>query len=369
MTSAADPRIVTAIHDVLDPLTNERHDVVVGSGRWWRDGVPTSAARVRDVDGAHLWVLPGLYDADAHMPLLLTGPRAYDLFAAQWGGVTQMNVALPWQLLGATPIADVVAEAAKLTLPRITLLLSVMPNDESAGFAAWIGRNVGQVTDLLPPVCKLYTVDPNFDRNLDAVWGAGLVPMVFCETADDLERLLPHAHGPLHFRHATSAAVAAAMRSVDGATVQTSPHFLLPIPDDRRTALTVLPAPPGAADRSSLAAVFLEQIDVLASDHVSPAPAPPGGPGLQTQQHLMHALLAAASANGWPLGDVLRKATTAPAAVFGIARPPGFVVWDPATDDSTSTFPKQRPDRAPYLGLDLPGRVVAIGCGDAAAML
>lgn len=361
-----DPMLRTTFRDVLDPLSGRRHDVALGGGRRLS---PDGAGRSRDVDGSSMLLLPGLYDADAHMPLLLVGPRRYDLFAALWGGVQQMNVALPWQLLGSTALADVVAETAPIRLPRLTLLLSVSPTPESEGFAAWLQHHRDEVTEILPPLVKLYTADPHFDRNLDAVWDAGLTPVVFSYTPEDLERLLARAHAPIHFRHATSGPMVSAMRAVTGSTVQTSPHFLLPLADEHRERLVVLPTPPDAADRASLASVFVSEVDVIASDHVSPAPYPPAGPGLQTQQHFLHALVAAAAHYDWELSAVLAKATTAPAEVFRRPHLDGFVVFDPTVDDPTATFPKQSPERAPYLGVGLPGRVVAIGCEDRAVVL
>lgn len=355
----------TLLREVLDPLSGDRHDVAVCHGFRAAD---RAERRQLELDGRGWWLLPGLYDPDAHMPLLLTGPRQYDLFAALHGGVVHTSVALPFQLLRSAPFSDITEEMDRVTLPRLSPVLSVLPDDESREFAPWLGRHSEELSAHVR-VCKLYSADSHFRNNLDAVWQAGLTPAVYCSTLDDLEHLLGYAQAPLHFRHATSADAVKAMRTIEGATIQTSPHFLLPIDAEWSEGLTVLPRPPGNPQRSSLAAIVMEEVDILGSDHVSPAPSPPGGPGLQTQHHFLQALLAATRLYDWGLRDVLSKVADPAAKVMGTALDNSFLVVDPVAPQTVDRFPQQTPDRAPYIGLDLRGRVIAIGRDDFAVML
>jgi hypothetical protein len=353
--------MITTVHDLLDPLTGQRRSVQFAGSQLRAPGPDTSPANGRDIDGSSWWILPALYDADAHMPLLQAGLRRYDLTAALFGGVHHFNVALPWQLIRSRSLGSILTETAGTSLPRITLQLSVSPAADSAGFADWLAGHRSEVRELLAPVCKLHTVDPHFERNIEAVWTTGLKPAVFCYTWPDLLALVDRAHAPLHFRHATSAAMIDAIRAVPGATLQTSPHMLLPLAIGRRDALSVLPKPPADADRESLARRIVTDVDVIASDHVSPALGPQTGPGLQTQQHFISALLTACALYGWEIADIWPKVTTAPAEVFGIQPADGFVVVDPEAAITANRWPRQADDRAPYLGLELRGRVIAVG--------
>ena len=349
---------VTVLRGVFDPLSGERSDIAVQGRQLLAGAEPAD----REIDAGSWWRLPAVFDADAHMPSIATGVRAYDLYAARFGGVAQMTVALPYQLLGNRNPAPFVAELAAVEQPVITPVLSVYPTDESAGFASWFDRHQDALAGAAR-VCKLYTPDPNFRRNLDAVWAAGWTPAVFAYSPAELEHLLGYAHAPLHVRHATSGAAVKAVRAVPGATVQTSPHLLLDLALGRRAELAVLPTPPDPEDRAGLVSM-LADIDVLGSDHVSPPVGPPTGPGLQTQQHFVPALLTVAEEHGIELADLWPKVTSGPAAVFGVSPMPGFVVVDPTIRTAVGRWPRQRDDRAPYLGRELRGRVIAVSTGD-----
>ena len=90
--------ITTTIYDVLDPISAERKSIR-WQGNQLVDVAPTlSAVAGREIDGSSFWILPALYDADAHMPHVPFGVRLSDLHRALAGGVAHMNVALPWQL-------------------------------------------------------------------------------------------------------------------------------------------------------------------------------------------------------------------------------------------------------------------------------
>jgi dihydroorotase-like cyclic amidohydrolase len=353
--------IQTTVHDVLSLPENRRVSV-----RWTSDEGVRSADTFprgagRDIDGANLWLLPALYDADAHMPYVPSGVRRSDLQRALAGGVQQMNVAVPWHM-AREHLSEFAADSTRSPLPKIIPLLSVAPVAESADFAAWLKRHADELRSPFPRVCKLYSYDPNFDRNLDAVWAAGIKPMVWCAAEADLERLVERAKDqPLHLRHATSSAVVGTMKRARKATLQTSPHFLLPIAESKRESLTVLPPPTSLEQKLSLAEVFLDEVDFIASDHVAPPfMGPPTSPGLQTQQHFFCALLTLSDHYRWPLGRMLPKATTAPANVFGVAPPNGFILVDPTHTEVVSRWPGQAADRAPFEGLTMRGRVLAI---------
>lgn len=356
----------TTIHDLADPLTGERRSI-----RWRTGGgvclAPSfPAGEGREIDGAGLWLLPALYDADAHMPHLEFGVRRSDILRALTGGVAQMNVAVRWQLARTMDVAAIAEELARHRLPRIIPLLSVSPNAESEGFAAWLGAHRPALSERFLNVVKLYSNDPFLHRNLDALWAAGMTPMVWNADEASLADLVDRAGDrPLHLRHATSAGMVATMRRATGATLQTSPHFLMPIAEAKRRALVVLPPLLPAEAGRSLAEVFLDQVDLLASDHNAPFyRGAPVTPGLQTQQQFLPALLTLAEMFDWPLAAVLAKATTRPAAVFGVAAPGAFLVVDPEHREPVGNWPGQSPDRAPFEGLTLRGRVLAVAAED-----
>ncbi len=359
----------TTVHNVLDPLTGTRHAIR------WAFGAPYAVApdfpkgEGRDIDGSGLWLLPALFDADAHMPFIPFGIRHSDIQRALAGGIARMNLALPWQLARDFALADLAAELGRVALPKIIPLLSVSPDADSAGFPDWLRANVAELVKFTPPICKLYSDDPNLVANLEAIWEVGLKPMVWCWTWEALTALVERAGDrPIHHRHATSAAMAALMGKGGQATLQTSPHFLL-LADGKREALTVLPPPPPEDQAASLATIFLDDIDIIVTDHNAPPPSGvPTGPGLQTQQHFLQTLLTLADSQDWPLDRVLAKATSAPAAVFGTAAPEGFLLVDPCSSPA-ELWPGQAPDRAPWEGLPLKGRVLAIGVGDQVELL
>jgi hypothetical protein len=362
MTSTSE----TTIHDLLDPLTGQRRDLhfatVDGLARTGSDRLS------RHIDGSDWWVLPAAVDADAHMPFVPAGLRSYDLLAALHGGVHHMVVALPYQLARKHHLPALVADLTRHALPAITPVLSVSPDAESVDFPTWLRAQLGQIHEFLPRVVKLYTGDPNFRRNLEAVREVGLKPAVFAFTPSDFDDLMRTAQSPLHIRHVTSKGMLDAVRSIPGATCQTSPHMALRLHGGRREALTVMPTPPDETDRQSLVAT-LGQVDVIASDHVSPPLGTPAGPGLQTQQHFVPALLAMAEDFNLDLERLWQQVTAAPASVFGLDTDAGSIVVDPAIQGVAGLWPRQRDDRAPYLGRTLKGRVLAVTRGQSGVMV
>ncbi len=352
----------TTFHDLLDPLTGDRRSIRVEDGRPLPAGTPTPSGVGRDIDGSDWWVLPGLYDADAHLPLVELGLRESDRYAALQGGVTRINVALQWQDIAELDLRELVADLTRWSLPEITPILSVHSDSDASGFGPWLAENAELVRELLPPVCKLYSYGDGFWDNLRTVADAGLLPVVYCKDAEDLEAVAAKAPVPIHFRHAVSAETVEVMERLVGATLQTSPHFLLPVTDDVRAGLFVLPPVGGDDQREAFAPLVPDHISYLVTDHNAPPLEAPTGPGLQVIQHFAPAVLTIAELYGWPLPDVWEMVTTAPARRFGVELADSFVIVDPAHRQTVGLWePRQTADRAPYAGLELTGRVIAVG--------
>jgi dihydroorotase-like cyclic amidohydrolase len=362
-------RLATTIHDVLNPLTGARQSI-----RWQGEGVAMAATwphgAGRDVDGAHLWLLPALYDADAHMPLVEFGFRHADMQCALAGGVAQMNVAIPWQLIRDLDIQSLAADIFRAGLPAIIPLLSISPDADSAAFPAWLKAHRGIYTEIFPALCKLYSTDPNLEQNIEAVWDAGLKPMIWNACDEDLAKIVERAGDrPIHLRHATSSAMVELMRRAANATLQTSPHFLLPLAPAKAEALYVLPALPPEAVSRTLADVFLAQVDMIVTDHNAPPFSGPAGPGLQSQQHFLSTLLTMAENFAWPLDAVWHKATRAPADIFGVSAPAAMLLVDPGLYETVTNWPGQSADRAPFETLRLKGRVLAMMSANEVALV
>jgi hypothetical protein len=332
------------------------------------DSLPGGAGT--DIDASELWLLPALYDADAHLPVDTLGLRASDIYASMLGGVVNVNVAMQFQEIKDADLERVVADLSKTSFPRIVPILSVHSDMASDGFGAWLKANVDVVKGLMPPVCKLYSYSANFWSNLESVFAAGLLPVIYCSDLEAVDSVVERAQGPVHFRHAISDELVYAMKKLPGATLQTSPHFLVPIEAERRAALHVLPPVPGDDVRQSLADVFLDEIDLLVSDHNAPPFGIPDGPGLQVEHSFLSSILTATTHYGWPLEKVWTKATTGPAERYGVELGSSWVVVDPAFSEMVGLWPpRQTPDRAPYLGRTMQGRVVAIGTDESATLL
>jgi hypothetical protein len=358
----------TSFHGLTDPLSGAAQSVLIGGGRILEHGTEVTSGD-RAVDGSGLWILPAVYDADAHLPLLRVGFRAIDAYSALHGGIGHQNVALSWQLLRHGHLAGTLAALAA-TLPPVPAVTPVLTvdDDDTDDFSDWLKANADTMRELMAPVCKLYSPDPNFERNLEAVWASDLTAVVYCYDRPALDWLVAHTHGPLHHRHATSAELVDLMLST-GSSVQTSPHLLLPLADGRRETLTVLPPPPDDAERESLASVFIDRVALQGSDHNAVPPKAPAGPGLQAQQHLLQTTLAMTRRYGWNLADVWPKLTSGPSQVFGVPHEPGFVIVDPSYTEMVAPWPLQAADRAPFTGLELPGRVLAVGYGEHAVLV
>ncbi|MCW6512891.1 hypothetical protein [Lichenifustis flavocetrariae] len=259
---------------------------------------------------------------------------------------------------------EVLATLARTAhLPVIRLLLTASVDRDTAGFAAWFTTFAASAPVFgLLRACKLYGREPNFRRNLDAVWRAGWRAVVFTQDRA-LMAEVADAGGDVLFRHASSPQDVAAMRAGrHRAYVATSPHYLLPVEPTRR-ALSVRPPLPedDAVDR--FARQSLADIDVIATDHV--AEGATTGPGLSSQQHFLPALMKLAKAHDLDLATLLAKATTTPADFFGVHSEPeavAIVAPRPAGLPSQGTT-----DRDPFAGTPFDTVVVAVVTGDLVA--
>jgi dihydroorotase-like cyclic amidohydrolase len=358
-----------AFHDLLTPTTGDRSSIRLDGGVVAERGPAVKAGVGHDVDGTQLWIMPALYDADAHLPVTSLGLRASDSLAAFYGGVAQVNVALQWQDIRHFELRPLVASICTAMLPRLIPILSVHSDSSSEGFIDWLDSNVSELKALMPPVCKLYSYGPGFWENLDALFSYGLLPIIYCKEFDDVVKVVERASGPVHFRHAMTAELVEVMGSLEGATLQTCPHFLLPIDAEQRHRLFVLPPIADEDVRRGLADEFLDRIDLVVSDHNAPPLGDPTGPGLQVQQDFAASLITASDVNGWPLDQVWAKASTGPAALYNTELGETFVIIDPGVDRVVNLWPRQTPDRAPYLGSHLRGRILAVGVGESAVIV
>lgn len=352
----ADTHLPVVVRDVLDPVTGRRADIEFDV-----PGVPGSPV---ELDGQELWSLPGLYDADAHTPVLLHGLRELDRLRALAGGATHVNIACPWHLVRDRGVAAVGDFFATTSLPRFVPILSVSDTPSSEGFADWLTRHGEELCRNWMPTIKLYSNDPYFWPNLEAIWAAGARAAIYFYTEQDRQRVLATSGGPVHFRHVTSRTMAEQIAARPDSTSQTSPHFLMDLPDGRAQELFVLPPVPGGADRASLIEVVGESVDFIASDHNAPV-AGNEGPGLELQQHFLPTLLTLADDGVLDLARLLQLTTVGPAATFGSTRWIGEsrILVDPRHRERVSPWPGQEARRAPFRDLSLVGAVVAAIAG------
>lgn len=338
--------------NVYHPLTGGHADITVP--------VPSPAANGPSrIDGSAFWALPGIYDGDAHIPLLSQGLRDQEAHSPRVGGVTHVNTALQWQELRYFDVTEVGEYCASTRLPRYIPTLSVEPEDTD-GFATWLGDNAEALQKNWAKVCKLYSPDPNFMRNIEAVWEAGLTAVVYSWDDDDLAWVADLRGGPLHHRHARSRATAEVMRTTPAATIQTSPHYLLSLAEGHAEGLHVLPPVPGEDARTSLLEVLDTHIDMIATDDNAPVHGATG-PGLSSQRYLLSVLMTLVKAENLSLNALWPKLTTAPAEIFGTTDliEESTIIVDPGTAREVGTETGEG-RRNPYVGLRLSGAVVAM---------
>jgi hypothetical protein len=341
-------------HDVLDPLTGNRSDVVFDVPG------PSRAVAAPSFDGSALWSLPGVYDADAHMPILQRGLREQDRWRALAGGATQVNTACPWHLVRDLALDEITAFFASTAFPRFVPILSVADEPSSEGFAAWLAEHGTQLRETWMPTIKLYSNDPFFWQNLEAIWAAGCRAAVYFYDEAAFEAVVATTGGPVHFRHVTSKEMSAKVASRPDSTCQTSPHFLVELPEGRSGELFVLPPVPGGAARESLLEIVATEVDLIASDHNAPVLGNKG-PGLEIEQHLLPALLTLVDQGVLDLATVMAKVTTGAAGVFqpacGLTE--SRILVDPTATATVDLWPGQEARRAAFRGLTFSGSVVA----------
>jgi hypothetical protein len=349
------PSRTVVLQQLLDPLSGERVDLELDCPT-----LPGGAT----LDASDWWLLPAVYDADVHWPVFDHGVRELDRFHALKGGAVSVNTACPWDRVAAVGPAAVGAALDPVRFPQVIPVLSVSPDETSAGFAAWLSTNRDELLETWPAVCKLYSYDERFEENLAAVVEAGMRPIIYAYDADAVDRIVAMGT-PVHFRHAVTPELVAAMTQLEGATVQVSPHFLAEVLDERRDQLHVLPPVGDASARAALNDILLERIDVVASDHNAPV-AGNEGPGLDAADLFLPALLTVAAEQGWPLDALLAKVTTTPSTVFDTAGRlvDGRVVVDPTWSAEITAGAGQEARRIPYVGTTLSHRVVAIASED-----
>ena len=141
------------------------------------------------------------------------------------------------------------------------------------------------------------------------------------------------------------------------------PHYLLPVDEARRSAMVVRPALSDDATREACLLRF-DDIDLIATDHV--APGATSGPGLQTQHYLLPALLDLAQRLGRPANEVLAKASSRPASMFGHdANDWAVALVAPVRKGMAMTsLPSIQAERDPFPPNAFQHRVVAIVRGD-----
>ena len=324
-------------------------------------------AKVLDATG---WrVCPALYDADTLLPLHDGQLSEVDREVALTGGVARMNASIGWQRL-ADPLqaASLLLMAEQSSMPRVRLLMAVMPDQDSEGFAQWFAT-FAQDADKYGPhllrACKLYGRDPYFARNLEAVWKAGWLPYVFTVDPEPIARQAARSSKPICLRHAASCADLDAMRSGSSSNsliwLASSPHFLLPVDETRREALIVRPPVPDAATRKALLERF-DEINLIATDHV--APGATTGPGLQTQHRFLPSLLTLIDHLGCKEDRVLSKASSRPAALFGRDPNDWAVALVAPKVAQMLQVPGVDKDRDPFIDDSFQPRVMAIMHGE-----
>ncbi|MBN3727519.1 hypothetical protein [Burkholderia sp. Ac-20379] len=338
--------------------------------------VPRSLpADVKTLDASRWQAHPALYDADTLLALRDARLSESDREVALAGGVARLNASIGWQRMADREEAAALLRMAKdSVMPRVRLLLSVMPDQDTEGFAAWFAdyaRHAPTGDGTLLRACKLYGREPHFARNLEAVWAAGWLPVVFTAEPRALLARAAELGRPIVFRHAASAADLDAMQAAATADVSrwvtSSPQYLLPVEAGRRAALAVRPPIADEATRQALLARFGE-IDLIATDHV--ARGATAGPGLQSQHHLLPALLTLASELAAPPHIVLGKASSRPAMLFG-QDPSDWAVAlvshapaPAAASASSLSMPGIDGERDPFDGAPFAPRVMAIVHGE-----
>jgi hypothetical protein len=327
---------------------------------------------MKTLDASRWQTHSALYDADTLLALRDARLAESDREVALSGGVARLNASIGWQRMADREEAAALLRMAKdSVMPRVRLLLAVMPDQDTEGFAAWFATfaaNAPLGDGTLLRACKLYGREPHFERNLAAVWDAGWLPVVFTADPRALVARAAALGKPIVFRHAASAADLDAMQAPPTLDVSrwvtSSPQYLLPVDASRRASFVVRPPIADEATRHALLERFAE-IDLIATDHV--ARGATTGPGLQSQHHFLPALLTLADELAVPPHIVLGRASSRPAMLFG-QDPSDWAVAlvsrEPAQPNASTTMPGIDPERDPFATTPFAPRVMAIVHGE-----
>jgi dihydroorotase len=398
-----------------------RTDLAVEDGRIVEDGSVAASAGDRTIDADGLLVLRGFVDLHTHLrepggegaETVLTGSRA-----AAAGGYTTVH-AMP----NTDPVADtagVVEQVAALgreagyvdvrpigavskgregkelaelvTMARSRAHVTMFSDDGSCVADPLLMRRALEYARIVGGVIAQHAEEPRLTRGAQLHEGAvsaelGLAgwPAVAEEAIIARDVLLAEAAGArLHVCHVSTAGSVELIRWAKArgvqVTAEVTPHHLFLTDEAARgydPRFKVNPPLRTAEDVTALRAGLADgTLDAVATDH-APHPAEAkrsewqaaanGMVGLETAASVVQAAMVETGLLGW--AEVERVMASVPAVIGGLAdRGPltvgaraDLVLLDPAARRTIGTADLAgRSTNSPYLGLDLPGRVVAV---------
>jgi dihydroorotase len=399
----------------------ERTDLAVEDGRIVADGRVTAASGDRVIDGDGLLALRGFVDLHSHLrepggegaETVLTGSRA-----AAAGGYTTVH-AMP----NTDPVADtagVVEQVAALgreagyvdvrpigavskgregrelaelvTMARSRARVTIFSDDGSCVADPLLMRRALEYARIVGGVIAQHAEEPRLTRGAQLHEGAvsadlGLAgwPSVAEEAIIARDVLLAQAAGGrLHVCHVSTAGSVELIRWAKArgvhVTAEVTPHHLLLTDEAARgydPRFKVNPPLRTAEDVTALRAGLADgTLDVVATDH-APHPAEAkrsewqaaanGMVGLETAASVVQASMVETGLLGW--AEVERVMASTPARIGGLAdRGPltvgalaDLVLLDPAASRTITTADLAgRSTNSPFLGRELPGRIVAV---------
>jgi dihydroorotase len=398
-----------------------RTDLAVEDGRIVEDGSVAASAADRTIDADGLLALRGFVDLHTHLrepggegaETVLTGSRA-----AAAGGYTTVH-AMP----NTDPVADtagVVEQVAALgreagyvdvrpigavskgregkelaelvTMARSRARVTMFSDDGSCVADPLLMRRALEYSRIVGGVIAQHAEEPRLTRGAQLHEGAvsaelGLAgwPAVAEEAIIARDVLLAEAAGArLHVCHVSTAGSVELIRWAKArgvqVTAEVTPHHLFLTDEAARgydPRFKVNPPLRTADDVTALRAGLADgTLDAVATDH-APHPAEAkrsewqaaanGMVGLETAASVVQAAMVETGLLGW--AEVERVMASVPAVIGGLAdRGPltvgaraDVVLLDPAARRTIGTADLAgRSMNSPYLGLDLPGRVVAV---------
>ncbi|HET6826148.1 MAG TPA: dihydroorotase [Amnibacterium sp.] len=411
----------TVIRGALRVGDGVRTDLAVEDGRIVEEGTVVASAADRTIDADGLLVLRGFVDLHTHLrepggegaETVLTGSRA-----AAAGGYTTVH-AMP----NTDPVADtagVVEQVAALgreagyvdvrpigavskgregrelaelvTMARSRARVTMFSDDGSCVADPLLMRRALEYARIVGGVIAQHAEEPRLTRGAQLHEGAvsaelGLAgwPAVAEEAIIARDVLLAEAAGArLHVCHVSTAGSVELIRWAKArgvrVTAEVTPHHLLLTDEAARgydPRFKVNPPLRTADDVAALRAGLADgTLDVVATDH-APHPAEAkrsewqaaanGMVGLETAASVVQATMVETGLLGW--AEVERVMASVPAVIGALPdRGPltvgaraDLVLLDPAARRTIGTADLAgRSTNSPYLGLELPGRVVAV---------